>query len=116
MATTKTAVLSDRGFVVTYDEVSRFRCSVAVQTAFHTFVMQLPSSEVPGGWFDNYDLLNIFTPTGIRETHAMAIKFTQQKAKFSTYSKSTSDSDITRFTKLEARTAKLGEISTVPIQ
>ena len=87
-------------------------------TACHTFATQLPSTEVPAsGWFDNYDL-NIFTPNGRRETHAIAIELTQQKAASSTDSKSTSDSgsDITRLTKLEARTTKLGEISAVPIQ
>ena len=46
----------------------------------------------------------------------MAIEFTQQKAESSTDSNATSESDITRLTKLEARTTKLGEISAVPIQ
>ena len=77
-------LLHDYGFAVTYDEVLRFRKSVAVHTASHTFATQLPSTEVPAsGWFDNYDL-NIFTPNGRRETHAMAIEFTQQKAASST--------------------------------
>ena len=109
-------LLHEYGFAVTYDEVMRFRKSVAVHTASHTSVRQLPSSEVPAsGWFDNFDL-NIFTPNGRRETHAMAIEFTQQKAESSTDSNATSESDITRLTKLEARTTKLGEISAVPIQ
>ena len=77
--------------------------------------MQLPSSEVPvGEWFDND--LNIFTPNGKRETHAMAFQFTQKKTESNQDSKTTSDSDITRLTKLEARTSKLGEISAVPNQ
>ena len=98
------------------DEVLRFRKSVAAHTASQTSVRQLPSSEVPAsGWFDNYDL-NIFTPNGKMETHAMAVDCTQQKVESSTDLKSTSDSDITKLTKLEARTTKLGEISAVPIQ
>ena len=95
--------------------MTRFRLSVTVHTASHTFVTQLPSSEVPvSGWFDN-DLYTL-TPNGKRGTHAVAFEFTQQKAESNQESKSTSYSDITRFTKLEARTTKLGEISAVPIQ
>ena len=96
------------------DEVLRFRKSVAAHTASQTFVTHFPSGEVlASGWFDNYDL-NIFTPNGKMETHAMAIDCTQQKVESSTDLKSTSDFDITKLTKIEAKTTKLDEISAVP--
>ena len=107
-------LLHEYRFAVKWYEDLRFRKSVAVHIASQTSVRQLPSSEVPAsGWFDNYDL-NIFTPNGKMETHAMAVDCTQQKVESSTDLKSTSDFDITKLTKLEARTTKLGEISAVP--
>ncbi len=78
----------------------------------HAVALEWSSGLPATGWFDNYDL-TIFILNRKRETHAMAIEFTQQKAESSQDSKSTSDSDITRLAKLEAITTKLGEISSI---
>jgi len=72
------ALLHEYGFSVTYDEVMRFRTSVAKYSANQSVMQGLNPDGLPvNSWFDNYDL-NIFTSNGKRETHAMAIKFTQQ--------------------------------------
>ena len=73
-------LLNEYGYICTYDEVRRFRKSVAAYTTEQGIQCQgLDANRGPVyGWFDNYDL-NVFTPNGKRETHAMAVEFSQNK-------------------------------------
>ncbi len=73
------SLLHQSGITVTYDEVLRFRTSVAIYTGKQPYTLRGLNEN--GGelasWVDNYDL-NIFTPNGCRETHALAVEVTQQ--------------------------------------
>ena len=73
------ALLHDYGITVTYDEVLRFRTSAALYTGSQPYTFRGLKKEegTLGSWVDNYDL-NVFTPNGCRETHALAIEITQQ--------------------------------------
>ena len=66
------------GFIASYDEVLRFRKSAAKMTAEQdlTFRGLYNDMGLISSWFDNFDL-QIYTPNGCRETHSMAIEFTQ---------------------------------------
>ena len=72
-------LLHDYGLTATYDEVLRFRTSVAIYTGNqpYTFRGLSKNGGKLGSWVDNYDL-NIFIPNGCRETHALVIEMTQQ--------------------------------------
>lgn len=62
-----------------------------------------------GVWCDNYDL-NVYTPNGARETHDMAIEFTQQAKKNSF---ETPMPKVPRLSKTEVSDLKLSELSSV---
>jgi len=111
------ALLHEYGFSVTYDEVMRFRTSVAKYSANQSVIQGLNPDGLPvNSWFDNYDL-NIFTPNGKRETHAMAIEFMQQQQV--DLNKAQPDLEpkpvVERLTKAETSSVKLGELSAIPI-
>ena len=76
--------LHDHGFIVSYDEVIRFRKSTAKfvgdsdRSSILHQAMGLSRRVGPiFGWFDNLDLL-VSTPNGRRDTHVMAQEFQQQ--------------------------------------
>ena len=72
-------LLHEYGLTVTYDEVLRFRTSVAIYTGTqpYTFRGLKKNGGELASWVDNYDL-NIFTPNGCRSTHALVLQVTQQ--------------------------------------
>ena len=72
-------LLHNHGFIVSYDELQRFRKSASKYVGGNTNILH----EAMGlrrevgpifGWFDNLDLL-VSTPNGRRETHVMAHEF-----------------------------------------
>lgn len=72
-------ILHQHGFIVSYDEVLRFRKSAAAYmddnvVNLHRMLGLSRTSGIIFGWFDNFDLL-VSTPNGRRETHAMATEF-----------------------------------------
>lgn len=71
-------ILNSCGFISSYDEVLRFRKSAAKMTAETTQPYEhiLNADGLISTWFDNFDL-QVFTPNGNRETHCMAVEFTQ---------------------------------------
>ena len=71
-------ILHDYGYISTYEEVLRFRTSVAKYVGEQEYTVSglVKNHGTISAWFDNYDL-NVFTPNGMRETHAMAIEFMQ---------------------------------------
>ena len=104
-------------FSVTYDEVMRFRTSVAKYSANQSVVQGLNPHGLPvSSRFDSYDL-NIFTPNGKRESHAMAIEFMQQQQV--DLNRAQSDLEpkrvVERVTKAEAKSVKLCKLSAIPI-
>ena len=76
--------LNEHGITATYDEVLRFRKSVAKfvsdnQSEYHK---ELGLSTEIGpifSWADNYDLY-VMSPNGIKTTHTMVMEFTQHPA------------------------------------
>ena len=71
-------ILHCSGYISSYDEVLRFKKSAAKKTAQNTDIYKdmLHSDGLISAWFDNFDL-KVFTPNGTRETHCMAVEFTQ---------------------------------------
>ncbi len=74
-------LLHDHRFVASYDEVRRFRKSAAKLmgddvNVFHQFMGLDRSVGLIFGWFDNLDL-QVCTPNGQRNTHAMVNEFQQ---------------------------------------
>ena len=74
-------ILHSSGYICSYDEVLRFRKSAAkVTTQDHDVYKGLiNTSKLLSAWFDNFDL-QVFTPNDSRETHCMAVEFTQQSS------------------------------------
>ena len=72
-----TTILHDHGYILSYDEVLRFRKSAAKFTA--DFCYQVEDLGISNGlvdaWFDNFDL-QVSTVNGCRETYATAVEFT----------------------------------------
>lgn len=116
-------LLHDHGFIVSYDEVIRFRKSAAKfvgdkSTVLHQ-AMGLTRRIGPiFGWFDNLDLL-VSTPNGRRETHVMAHEFQQHPSGII-------DTEgarpgvmklvIPRLLKTEARSLRLNVSRSIPLQ
>lgn len=74
-------LLHDHGFIASYDEVRRFRKSAAKLmgddvNVLHRFMGLDRSVGLIFGWFDNLDL-QVCTPNGQRNTHAMVHEFQQ---------------------------------------
>ena len=71
-------LLHSHGYVTSYDEVRRYRKSAAKMTAEHDFTFRglVNDGGLISSWCDNFDL-QVYTPNGCRETHAMAVEFTQ---------------------------------------
>ena len=107
-------ILYAYGYTCTYDEVKRFRKSVAKYTGEREYTSRGldPDGRLIGAWFDNYDL-NVTTPNGQRETHAMAVEWRQQARE----DVSCNDGDyvVPRLSKEEMKSVKLSEISNVPM-
>ena len=103
------SLLSSYGICVSYDEVLRFRQS----SAYYTGNQEILSGNLRhnGGpisdWIDNFDL-KIFTPNGMRETHCLAIQFSQ-----SDNTDGTQDPQdlIPRWSKHEVKNLKLSELT-----
>ncbi len=111
------SLLHQCGITVSYDEALRFRTSVAVYTGNQPYTFRgLPEN---GGklssWVDNYDL-NVFTPNGCRETHALAVEVTQQPLINEDVDVVTPQPIIPRLSKTEVDKAKLSEVSPIVIQ
>ena len=71
-------LLHDHGYVASYDEVRRYRKSAAKMTGEQDFTFRglLNDGGLISSWCDNFDL-QVYTPNGCRETHSMAVEFTQ---------------------------------------
>ena len=71
-------LMHSHGYVASYDEVQRYRKSAAKMTAEHDFTFRglVNDGGLISSWCDNFDL-QVYTPNGCRETHAMAVEFTQ---------------------------------------
>ena len=109
-------MLHDYGYIVSYDEVLRFRTSAAKYVGEQDLTvrgMKRDSSFI-SSWCDNYDL-HVNTPTGNRETHAMVIEFTQPQSE-----KHESDPGenliIPRLPKADMASANLKELSSVTFE
>ncbi len=64
--------------MVFYDKVLRFRVTVAKYCGKRQYIsreLRMNGAQI-GSWINNYNL-HIYTSNGKRETHAMAIEFTQ---------------------------------------
>ena len=77
-------LLHQNGYIVSYDEVLRFRKSAAKYVGDNALTMHRMRgfNQTVGlvfGWYDNFDLL-VSTPNGRRETHAMATEFPMHPA------------------------------------
>ena len=72
--------LSSYGICVSYDEVLRFRQSAAYYTGNQEILSGnlRPNGGPISAWIDNFDL-KLFTPNGMRETHCLAIQFSQSE-------------------------------------
>ncbi|MES9884496.1 MAG: hypothetical protein ABW185_26930, partial [Sedimenticola sp.] len=113
------SLLHQSGITVSYDEVLRFRTSVAIYTGNQPYTFR-GLSENDGklaSWVDNYDL-NIFTPNGCRETHALAVEVTQQPLIRVDENADIEPADpiIPRVSKAEVDQTKLSEVSPIAIQ
>ena len=72
--------LNEHGITSTYDEVLRFRKSVAKFVSDYHKKLGLSTEIGPiFSWADNYDLC-IMSPNGMKTTHAMVMEFTQHPA------------------------------------
>lgn len=76
--------LNEHGITSTYDEVQRFRKSVAKfvsdnQSEYHKKLCLSTEIGPIFSWADNYDLY-IVSPNGMKSTHAMVMEFTQHPA------------------------------------
>ncbi len=76
--------LHEHGYIVSYEEVIRFRKSAAKYVSdnaatLHQMVGFTQKVGLVFGWYDNFDLL-VSTPNGRRETHAMATEFQMHPA------------------------------------
>ena len=71
-------LLNEYGYIASYDEVMRFKTSAAKFVGEQELTARglMKSSNLISPWCDNYDL-NVNTPGGNRETHCMAMEFTQ---------------------------------------
>lgn len=71
-------ILHGSGYISSYDEVLRFRKSSTQVTAQDRGIYRdlLNTGGLISAWFDNFDL-QVLTPNGNRETHCMAVEFTQ---------------------------------------
>ena len=77
-------ILHDHGYIVSYDEVRRFRKSAAKYVSenalmLHQMMGFTKNVGLVFGWYDNFDLI-VSTPNGRRETHAMATEFQMHPA------------------------------------
>lgn len=75
-------LLHANGYIASYDEVLRFRKSAAIMTGESEYAHRdlVNDSGLISCWCDNFDL-QVYTPNGCRETHAMAIEFVQHTDK-----------------------------------
>lgn len=104
-------ILHEFGYTASYEEVIRFRNSAAKfvgEQGFSAMGLSVNGGLI-GVWCDNYDL-NVYTPNGAQETHAMAIEFTQQATENSF---ETPMPKTPRLSKTEVSDLKLSELSPV---
>jgi len=99
-----------------YDEVLRFKTSVAKFIGQQEITFR--GLNLNGGtvmaWMDNYDL-NVFTPNGMRETHAMAIEFTQHPGNTVEEADSGDSTNlIPQLSKKDIKESKVGELAPIP--
>lgn len=106
-------MLHEYGYAASYDEVVRFRNSAAKfigEQGFSAMGLRVNSGPI-SVWCDNYDL-NIYTPNGSRETHAMDVEFTQQAPQDDRQTEP-KVATIPRLSKAEQTHLKLSELSSV---
>ncbi|MES9884700.1 MAG: hypothetical protein ABW185_27970 [Sedimenticola sp.] len=113
------SLLHESGITASYHEVLRFRTSAAIYTGSKPYALRglKPNGGELSSWIDNYDL-NVFTPNGCRETHALVVEVTQQPTDDDDDSGDwdTSHQVIPRISKTEIGTTKLSELSPIVIQ
>jgi hypothetical protein len=112
------SILHEHGYITTYDEVLRFRTSVAKCVGEQDYTARglAKNGGTISAWCDNYDL-NVFTPNGKRETHAMAVEFTQHPT-FDAQEMEQGEVEVTeqiisRLSKGEMKETKLSELAPV---
>ena len=105
-----------------YDEVLRFRTSVAKYTGNqpYTFRGLKKNGGTLASWVDKYDL-NVFTPNSCRGTHALVIEVTQQPPEYDDENEEEDNMSsnfplIPRIRKADIKNTKLGELSPISIQ
>jgi hypothetical protein len=113
-------LLHDYGITATYDEVLRFRTSVAIYTGSQPYKLRglQENGGTLGAWVDNYDL-NIFTPNGCRGTHALVIEVTQQPPDDEDENQGANGLQnpmIPRVSKSDMKNTKLSELSPIIMQ
>ena len=105
-------ILHEYGITVTYDEVLRFRTSAAIFTGKqpYTFRGLKRDDGILSSWVDNYDL-NVFTPNGCRESHALVVEVTQQPQEDEVEDEQDTIQVIPRVSKADMNKTKLSELS-----
>ena len=113
------SLLHDYGFTAPYWEVLRFKDSAALylckqeETVYGSSLRQ--GGSPISAWFDNYDL-QVWTPNGRRETHSMAIEFTQPSDDRQDSQNHQKNLTFPRLKHREARELALGELSSVAME
>ena len=108
------SLLHQYGYVCTYDEVQRFRTSVAKYTGERDYTSRglRKNGKIIASWCDNYDL-QVNTPNGQRETHSMAIEWRQQVPDHNDFDSRGGPLVITRLSKEEAKLVQINALAPV---
>lgn len=108
-------ILNEYGYIATYDEVLRFRSSAAKYVGEHDLTSRglTTGPALISSWCDNYDL-NVNTPAGNRETHCMAVEFTQTRDVGN--QNKNDDLVIPRLNKVAMTQAKFSDLSAVTME
>ena len=116
-------LLHDHGFIVSYEEVIRFRKSAAKfsgdkSSMIHQAMGLMRNVGPIFGWFDNLDLL-VSTPNGRRATHVMAHEFQQHSAgiiQIGSAQPGVMSLVIPRLLKTAARSLNISTSRSIPLQ
>ena len=109
------SLLHQYGYLCTYDEVQRFRISVAKYTRERDYTSRglRKNVKIIASWCDNYDL-QVNTPNGQRETHSMAIEWRQQVPDNNDFDSIEGEPlVIPRLSKEEAKLVQINELAPV---
>lgn len=109
-------LLHDYGITCTYGEVLRFKASVAKHIGEQDYTARglNKGGRLISSWCDNYDL-KVFTPNGMRETHAMVVEWRQQPSETDERLGENAPIIIPRLSKPEMNDLKLSEMCQLPM-